>query len=78
MLLDCYPRPVDLSVPVMSDPILRRMDWILEDPPHPGAHPQGPGSVLQRFERRAASRSRRSDKTHGGAETLQKVVVSPN
>ena len=31
MLLDCYPRPVDLLVPEMSDPILRRMDWILED-----------------------------------------------
>ena len=31
MLLNCYPRPVDLLVPEMSDPILRRMDWILED-----------------------------------------------
>ena len=31
MLLDCYPRPVDLPVPEISDPILRRMDWIMED-----------------------------------------------
>lgn len=31
MLLDCYPRPVDRSVPEISDPILRRMDWIMED-----------------------------------------------
>jgi IS5 family transposase len=31
MLLDCYPRPIDLLVPDMSDPILRRMDWLMED-----------------------------------------------
>jgi IS5 family transposase len=31
MLLDCYPRPADWLTPDMSDSILRRMDWIMED-----------------------------------------------
>jgi len=31
MLLDHYLRPADLRVPDLSDPVLRRMDWLLED-----------------------------------------------
>lgn len=32
MIIDCYPRPADFVVPPISDPILRHMDWLMDDP----------------------------------------------
>jgi IS5 family transposase len=32
MIIDYYTRPADFVIPETSDPILRRMDWIMDDP----------------------------------------------
>lgn len=33
MIIDRYARPSDWSAPVVSDPLLQEMDWLLDDPP---------------------------------------------
>src|SRR5512141_2680630 len=32
MIIDSYPRPADFVVPAISDPILRQMDRLMDDP----------------------------------------------
>ncbi len=32
MIIDRYIRPANFTAPTLSDPILRELDWILEDP----------------------------------------------
>jgi hypothetical protein len=32
MIIDRYARPANLSEPIVSDPILQELDWILDDP----------------------------------------------
>jgi len=30
MIIDYYTRPADFVIPEISDPILRRMDWVMD------------------------------------------------
>jgi hypothetical protein len=32
MIIDRYARPANLSEPIVSDPILQELDWILDHP----------------------------------------------